>query len=204
METLGRERPEQRRLRQLLDAGLLLHPSILPDVGELDEWRHCPRCGADVQPDRGRVECAACGYRAYASSKPTATALVVDDRGRILLARRAHEPYAGLWDLPGGFLDEGEEPLDALRRELREETGVEVEPGAFFGIVVDRYGGDDDARSTLNLYWLARVVDGDPRPADDVTELRWFGPDELPDERRLAFRNNARVLAAWRAGKQQA
>jgi 8-oxo-dGTP diphosphatase len=191
-------------LRQLLDAGLLLHPSILPDVGELNEWKHCPRCGSGVAPDRGRVECAACGYRAYASSKPTATALVVDERGRILLARRAHEPYAGLWDLPGGFLDEGEEPLDALRRELREETGVEIEPGQFFGIVVDRYGDSDDARATLNLYWLARVVQGEPRPADDVTELRWFGRDELPDKSRLAFRNNSHVLAAWRAGKQQA
>ena len=167
-------------------------------MGELDAWKHCPRCAAAIEPRGGSVECPACGYRQYASSKPTASALVLDDEGRILLARRAHEPDAGKWDLPGGFLDEGEPPLDALRRELDEETSLEVEPVEFFDVVVDRYGDGDDAQSTLNLYWTCRVVAGEPNPADDVAELRWFGRDELPSRDELAFRNNAEVLSRWR------
>ncbi len=60
----------------------------------------------------------------------------------MLLARRKFEPQAGKWDLPGGFLEEDEEPLDGLRRELREETGVEIEPLELAGIWADRYGGE--------------------------------------------------------------
>ena len=123
--------------------------------------------------------------------------MVVGEDGSVLLARRAGEPYRGYWDLPGGFLDEGEHPLDALRRELREETGLEVEPGEFVGIWMDRYGDADDAHATLNLYWTARVLGGEPRAADDVSELAWFRPDELPSPSELAF-HIAEVLAAWR------
>jgi ADP-ribose pyrophosphatase YjhB (NUDIX family) len=169
-------------------------------VAELDSWKHCPRCGADLQPLDGgaSVHCEACGFRHYASSKPTASGLVLDGRGRILLARRAVEPDHGKWDLPGGFLDEGEDPRDALTRELREETSLQVEPTQFFDVVVDRYGDGDDAQYTLNLYWTCRVLDGEPTPADDVAELRWFGADELPPPDELAFRNNAEVLSRWR------
>jgi ribosomal protein S27AE len=66
-------------------------------VGLLHEWRRCPRCGAPVVPRDGRAECAACGYVAYANPAPAACALCVDDSGRILLTRRAWEPYAGNW-----------------------------------------------------------------------------------------------------------
>ena len=110
-----------------------------------------------------RLECPECGFVAYASSKATAGALVEDDEGRVLLARRAHEPFKGRWDIPGGFLEEGEHPLDGLRRELREETGLEVEPLEFLGVWMDRYGGDSTAEATLNLYWTARVTGGEPR-----------------------------------------
>ena len=172
---------------------------ILPDVGELDAWKHCPRCGAALEPhDGSSVECTSCGLRHYASSKPTASGLVLDDEGRILLARRAREPDASKWDLPGGFLEEGEDPRAALRRELNEETGLEVEPVAFFDVVVDRYGDGDDAQHTLNLYWTCRIVSGEPEAADDVAELRWFAPDRLPKREELAFRNNAEVLSRWR------
>ena len=129
---------------------------------------------------RAAVACPECGFVAYASSKPTAGALVEDDEGRLLLARRAHEPFKGRWDIPGGFLEEGEHPLDGLRRELREETGLEVEPLEFLGVWMDRYGGDSTAEATLNLYWTARVVGGEAAPADDVDDLRWFARDELP------------------------
>jgi ADP-ribose pyrophosphatase YjhB (NUDIX family) len=169
-------------------------------VPVLDGWRSCPRCRADLDREPGSARCPACGSVYYASSEPTACALCVDEDGRVLLVRRAHAPYAGYWDLPGGFLEEGEHPLDALRRELREETGLEVEPDRFVGVWIDWYtdGAHDGASATLNLYWTARVVAGSPQAADDVTELRWFAPDELPPADALAFTNVARVLDAWR------
>ena len=116
----------------------------------------------------------------------------MDDDGRLLLSRRGVEPFKGKWDFPGGFLDEDEHPLDCIRRELREEAGVEVEPLEFLGVWVDRYGGDGSAQTTLNFYWTARIVEGDPEPADDVAELRWFAPDEIPVD-ELAFHTFPRL-----------
>jgi ADP-ribose pyrophosphatase YjhB (NUDIX family) len=159
----------------------------------LDGWKFCPRCAAPIRREAGRAECGACGFVAYANSAPTVSAVVADEQGRVLLARRAVEPQLGKWDLPGGFLEEGEEPLAGLRRELREESGLEVEPLSFLGAWVDRYGDGEGAIATLNLYWLARVA-GSPQAADDVAEFRWFAADELPE---LAFRVNALVLEAW-------
>jgi len=168
-------------------------------VGELAGWKFCPRCRNGLRGDESRVQCPACGFVYYASSKPTAGALCEDGEGRVLLARRGHEPFLGRWDIPGGFLEEGEHPLDGLRRELREETGLEVEPLEFIGVWMDRYGGDSTAEATLNMYWIARVVAGEPEAADDVSELRWFNAEELPPAEELAFENVPLVLSAWRA-----
>jgi NAD+ diphosphatase len=167
----------------------------------LHGWRFCPRCagGLDLSHAPGRVECPACGFVGYAGSSPCACALVEDGAGRVLLGRRAIEPYRGLWDTPGGYLNEHEHPLDGLRRELREETGLTVEPVRFLGVFMDRYGDGPDANSTLNLFWTARIVEGDPVAADDVAELRWFRPDELPRPDELAFTLLPSVFDAWRS-----
>ena len=101
-----------------------------------------------------------------------------------------------MWDIPGGFIEEGEEPLETLRREMDEETGLEIEPTEFLGGFPDRYG--DGGIYTLNLYWTARIVSGEPAPADDVADLRWFSPDELPAAEEFAFRNSVEVLELWR------
>jgi 8-oxo-dGTP diphosphatase len=145
------------------------------------------------------VDCPSCGFVWYANSQPTSSAVVRDDEGRILLARRAIPPEEGKWDLPGGFLEEGEHPRAAVIRELREESGLEIEPLELVAVEVDVYGEDEDAPATLNLYWTARVVSGRAEPDDDVSELRWFLPGELPLEDELAFHVNARVLARFRA-----
>jgi NAD+ diphosphatase len=163
-------------------------------MGELDQWKHCPRCGAEVEPSLGKIECSQCGFITYASSKPTASAACLDDEGRVLLSRRAIEPLKGKWDFPGGFLDEEERPLDCLHRELREEAGVEVETLEFLGVWLDKYGGNGSAATTLNLYWTARIVEGTPEPRDDVAELRWFAPAEVSDD-DLAFPHTREVLA---------
>lgn len=157
-------------------------------MGFLDGWRSCPRCAGTLLVDGGRAECAACASVYYAHSAPAASALIVDEQGRMLLARRAHEPDAGRWDVLGGFLEEGEDPLEALRRELLEETGLQVEPDEYVGAYVDTYGDGQGSVFVLNLVWRAHVVAGEPVPADDVAELRWFSADELPGPEECAFR----------------
>jgi 8-oxo-dGTP diphosphatase len=167
-------------------------------VGVLTGWRFCPQCASPVVHGHERVQCHECGFVSYANPAPTACALVVPHGGGLLLVRRAGEPFEGLWDLPGGFVHESEHPLDALHRELFEETGLGIEPQQLFGIWMDQYGPGPDAPWTLNMYWLARPLGGELRPADDVSELRWFSPEELPAPEETAFRNVAHVLAAWR------
>jgi ADP-ribose pyrophosphatase YjhB (NUDIX family) len=164
----------------------------------LHGWRTCPRCAGGLENDGGRAACPSCGSIYYANSAPCVSALIEDERGRLLLARRAVEPYLGLWDPPGGFLEEGEHPLDGLRRELLEETGLEGEPTTFVGAWMDVYGDAPEAPATLNLYWTVRIADGEPVPADDVAELRWFAPHELPGPDELAFAKVVDALAAWR------
>jgi 8-oxo-dGTP diphosphatase len=172
-------------------------------VGELDGWKHCPVCGASVEPEDGRVECAECGFVTYAHSMPTASAVVGDREGRVLLSRRAQDPGAGKWDLPGGFVEEGEHPLECLRRELREEAGIALAEQELLGVWMDHYEYKRRVVTTLNVYYSARIAEGTPTPADDVVELRWFAPDEVP-VRELAFEHIQEVLLAWRRRNQNA
>lgn len=168
----------------------------------LHAWRFCPRCASELDRAHApaRVECPTCGFVGHANSSPCVGVIVEDEAGRVLLARRAIEPYRGMWDTPGGYLEEGEHPLDGLRRELLEETGLTVEPKVFLGAFMDWYGDAPDANATLNLFWTARVVSVDPAPDDDVAELRWFAPYELPPADELAFTLLPSVFAAWRSG----
>jgi ADP-ribose pyrophosphatase YjhB (NUDIX family) len=163
-------------------------------VSILDRWEFCPRCGGPLTRGPNHARCAACGETVWANSVPGVQALVERD-GCVLLARRAVEPRRGLWDFPGGFLDEHEHPLDGLRRELREETGLEIEVGELLGIWLDPY----DGRTILSLTWLARPAGGVECAADDVAELAWFGVDELPPDEQIAFPGQVAALALWRA-----
>lgn len=173
------------------------HNRIVAAVGELDGWKHCPVCATSVEPEGGHVECPNCGFVTYAHSMPTASAVVGDDEGRVMLSRRAVDPLAGKWDLPGGFLEEGEHPLACLERELREEAGIALADERLLGIWMDRYEYKRRVVATLNIYYSARIAHGTPTPADDVAELRWFAPANAPlDE--LAFEHIADVLSAWR------
>ena len=167
----------------------------------LHAWRFCPRCAVELDRSHApaRVVCAGCGFVGYANSAPCVCAIVEDDAGRVLLGRRAIEPDLGLWDTPGGYLEEHEHPLDGLRRELLEETGLTVEPVRFLGIWMDMYGDAPDANATLNLFWTARIVAGEPVAADDVAELRWFDRNELPPTEELAFALLPSVFETWRA-----
>ncbi|MEU2153848.1 (deoxy)nucleoside triphosphate pyrophosphohydrolase [Streptomyces sp. NPDC019396] len=98
----------------------------------------------------------------------------VYERGRLLAARRSAPPeLAGRWELPGGKLEPGETPEQALVRELREELGVDAQP-------LERVPGEWPLGPGYVLQvWTARLLRGDPEPLEDHDELRWLAPDEL-------------------------
>jgi 8-oxo-dGTP diphosphatase len=174
---------------------------MLDRMGEsplLAGWTTCPRCRHELEREEETVRCEACGLIVYANPAPTASAVILDVAGRVLLAKRAGDPGAGLWDLIGGFIDEGEDPLAALRREVREELSVGIEPGEYLGAYPDRYG--DDGIYTLNFYWAARLGRGEIRiDESELEEVAWFGPDELPAASEFAFANTVQALDDWRA-----
>jgi len=158
----------------------------------LDGWTLCPRCGVGLEPHAGvHRRCPGCGSEYWANSAPAVQGILERD-GRVLLGRRRIEPRRGFWDIPGGFLEEGEEPFDGLRREFLEETGLEVEPVEWIGAFVDPY----DGHFVLGLSWIVSA-DGEPVAADDVEELAWFTPDELPTE--MAFASQHEALRRWAA-----
>ncbi|MEV7280630.1 (deoxy)nucleoside triphosphate pyrophosphohydrolase [Streptomyces sp. NPDC093111] len=118
------------------------------------------------------------------------------DQGRLLAARRsAPAELAGRWELPGGKLEPGESPEEALVRELREELGIETEPG-------ERLPGEWPLKPGYVLrVWTARLLSGEPRPLEDHDELRWLARHELDsvdwlDQDRPAVAEAARLLPA--------
>jgi len=162
--------------------------------------RFCPFCGGPLETTlraddhHPRQFCPACGRVHYRNAKPCVGVLIVRD-GRLLLVRRSIEPCRGWWDIPGGFLEEGELPEAGAVREAREETGLLVRPTRLLGFYVDRYVYQDEQGVTLNAYFLAEVVGGEERPGDDAARLGWFAPDALP--KRIAFDHVRLVLADW-------
>jgi 8-oxo-dGTP diphosphatase len=108
---------------------------------------------------------------------------VVIERGRVLLSQRKADAHlAGAWELPGGKVEEGEDPRDALRRELGEELGIVVEVGEILDVTFHPY--PEASRVVLLLSFLATRLSGEPK-ALDVAAFEWAGPEALVDLRRF-------------------
>jgi ADP-ribose pyrophosphatase YjhB (NUDIX family) len=164
-------------------------------------FRFCPLCGAPLAPlpaehrDAGRPACPSGHFVHYDNPAVTTQAFVEDAAGRLLVLRRAHEPQAGAWDLPGGFIESGEHPEDALRREIREETGLEVEMLELLGANTSDYGG----RPTVDVAYRCRVTGGELALSEEKSEAAWLALDEVPE---LAFASENLVLARLRASRR--
>jgi 8-oxo-dGTP diphosphatase len=145
--------------------------------------RFCSACGAEL-PSPPPVTCTRCGASHWRNPLPGANGIVVRE-GRILLTRRAHAPWRGLWCSPGGFCELGEHPAETVVREAREEVGLEVEVEDYLGTWVDVYSddADDPDAEVINVaYYTATLVRDEPPRLDpaEVSEIGWFAPDELP------------------------
>jgi 8-oxo-dGTP diphosphatase len=102
--------------------------------------------------------------------------VVRDGSGRLLMVRRARPPGEGLWTIPGGRVEPGEDDAAALARELKEETGLDVVVGGLAG-TVERPGPDG---VTFEIHdYAATVTGGTLRAGDDAAEAGWIAPDRL-------------------------
>jgi ADP-ribose pyrophosphatase YjhB (NUDIX family) len=149
---------------------------------------------------RERPTCPACGFVHFRDPKVAVIGLVTW-RNRVLLIRRGVEPMKGLWSLPGGYMDAGEMPGDALVRELQEEVGLVVEVHRLVEIFPMAGAGVTNQGIVLAFEVHA---DADEQPLlvsdDDAIDAGWFTADELPEE--LAFESTRTLLAAWQRAVQ--
>ena len=100
------------------------------------DYKYCPRCRGRLMSSPDAFECPACGMVIYRNSAPTASLLIV--RGdQVLLAKRGIEPRKGEYDVVGGFLKYGEDPVKGVIRETREETGLTVKLLHFLGVYME-------------------------------------------------------------------
>jgi len=156
------------------------------------EFKFCPRCGSAVLYEEkfGRVRpvCPQCGWIHFVDPKVAAAVLIEQD-GRVLLVRRAGDPFRGLWTLPAGFVNGGEDPAEAAARECLEETGLSVRVTRLFDIVAGR---EHPRGADFVIVYQAEVIGGQLGPDDDADAVEWFLLSDLPP---LAFRATQKVLS---------
>ena len=160
------------------------------------DWRICPRCAAGLRhgpvagEDAPRLHCPACRLVLYENPAPTVSAVVERD-GRVLLTRRGIEPRLGMWDTPGGFIEAGEEPAEALRRELLEEIGIEdFEIGPLLW-ESSRHFAEPGYGGQTNRYYLVRTEAFEARIVSEANDAQWFALADLP-----AFHDREALLSS--------
>jgi 8-oxo-dGTP diphosphatase len=119
--------------------------------------------------------------RTYPSHPVIGVGTVVWYGERVLLVRRARPPREGQWSLPGGAQQIGETVAEAARREVREEAGIEIEPGDPIA-TIDLIERDEDGRVRYHytlVDFTAEATSAEVTPGDDAADARWFAIDEL-------------------------
>ena len=160
----------------------------------MSEPRWCTACAGPLDTSGRHPVCTSCGRVHHRDPKVGVGVVALDEQGRLLLVRRGVAPGKGLWALPAGFVDAGEDPRAAAARETLEETGLVVEVGR----VVEVYPTGSTRGASFFLAFQARVVAGVLAAADDALDAGFFGADELPE---LAFASTRDAADAVRRAR---
>jgi ADP-ribose pyrophosphatase YjhB (NUDIX family) len=156
-----------------------------------DIIKFCPRCGTKVERVASfgaeRPVCPQCHW-IYFQDPKVAAAVLVEQEGRILLVRRVNEPFRGMWTLPAGFVNGGEDPAEAAARECVEETGLSVHVTRVLEVIPGR---EHERGADFVIVYHAEVLGGELLAADDADAAEWFARDALPP---LAFKATKQVL----------
>lgn len=163
---------------------------------DTEQFNYCPICGHPLMYENkeNSPRCVRCERVFCSAPHPTVSAIITDAQGEhFLLARRKFDPFKGYWDIPGGFLALGESLEDGLRRELREELEIEIRIIESLGSYPDVYG--KDLTPTINIFYLATIVEGIPTAKSDVSQVQWFNHNEIPSN--IAFECVRWAINTW-------
>ncbi len=156
----------------------------------------CPKCGSQsLACERpGVLACGACGLRFFINVAAAVAAVLRDRQGRVLFVRRSQEPGKGLLDLPGGFVEAGESGEEAIRREMREELGIELTVSGLIASAPNEYEFEGITYRTLDLFFECASPDLARAAArEEIDEMIFTSPHEVgPAE--LAFASVRRIL----------
>lgn len=130
-----------------------------------------------------------CKICAFKNPRATVTALIRKD-DKLLMALRPEDPFKGWWDLIGGYMNENETPEEALRREIKEELGVDCDLKLlnFFPGYASWQGAE---YPILSIAYLAELKSEDFKKSDEIEDLKWFPVTELPP---IAFDSNVKII----------
>lgn len=162
-----------------------------------DEVKYCIRCGAQLVTDhragRLRPVCPICDWIHFPDPK-VAAAVLVEQNGQVLLVRRVNQPHQGLWTLPAGFVDAGEDPARAAERECLEETGLKVKITGLIDVIP---GQEHPVGAHIVIAYQAEVVSGQLHAGDDADQVGFFDRANLPP---IAFQATRQVLGTGKSG----
>lgn len=152
----------------------------------LAQFAYCPKCGSShfVERNFKAKHCEACGFTYYFNPSSATVALILNGKGELLVCKRAKEPAKGTLDLPGGFIDMDETGEEGVIREVKEETGLDVEEANYLFSIPNRYLYSDFLVHTLDMFFRCRVKDDTTFQAmDDAAELKFLPLSEIdPDK----------------------
>ena len=162
---------------------------------------YCYQCGSELDyqfvDHREREVCSQCGWVHYAQLKVGA-AVIIEQDGKLLLLQRAQEPWVGSWMIPAGYVEADEDPIDAAKREVLEETGLVVE----LGDLIKAYYFDDDPRGNgVAFVYRATKIFGEIHLNGEATNVRYFAYDETPSF--LTKGGHDKIIAEWSLQKSQ-
>ena len=143
----------------------------------LNVLKFCPRCGSAHFPATGSrsFQCEDCSFNYYVNSSAAVAVLLFNEKGELLLTRRAIEPYLGKLDLPGGFIDPGESGEQAAHREIQEELGIPIHSLKYFGSFPNEYVFSGYSVFTIDLAFLAKTESFHEMIAmDDVASFEFY------------------------------
>lgn len=148
-------------------------------------YRHCPRCGAPLQlqsvDGTPGLRCSTGDFTFYQNPHSAVAAVIRNDRGEVLMVRRSQEPQRGKWDFPGGFVNWGEGPEQAIRREVHEELGADFQLDRVLLSYHDWYPYQGLNVSVNALYYEGRLK-GPISANHEILALTWFAVPALPTD----------------------